>query len=166
MEDLFNDPYAWQIVHGSFFSVDNMTDEEVQEAIFNDVLVAQYSNMPFNWYDLFRFIGPSTMSSYHELPRVMRRINRVLNLLVSDTVMNLISINGDSITIREGRVYHQAAMDAAGFWPEGFDAPPGVNVIRITDEGREMFDQLGAEGLADLVMMDMMATTDISRTVQ
>ena len=148
--ELFNDSHSWQVAHNDIFSIDYMTDEELQHAVLSDILTAQFSSIQdFKWYDLFRFIQSNSKSAAALMVHT-HRIDRVLNAIVSDAVMNLVELRDHQIRIKNQPVFLQAAMDAAGFWPEGFDPPPGVNVIRLIDFDKELLVQIGTDTMADI----------------
>ena len=167
-KEIFNNEYCWCVRHDNrgIWSVDNMTDEVLISSILEDILTAQYHKIPFNWYDLFRNLPASSISDSRYRTANRFRINRVLNLLVSDEVMNLVQFDGDLITIKPERVFMQAAMDLAGWWWEGYDIPPGVDVIRLSDEGRDLLEQLGPDVVAESLAMNLIATGIGSSAIQ
>ena len=48
---------------------------------------------------------------------------------------------------------YQDAMDKAGYWPEGFEPPEGVEVIRMSPEWADAIEENGLETVAEFLAL-------------
>lgn len=148
--EIINDIYCWNVIHHHGISVDNMTEQELNEAIIEDVLISTIRNYNLTWIDLFRFLLSNNS-----------RINRVLNAIVNDTVYSLINIDDNDI-IRIRPECLQFAMDICGTWFEGYDIPEGVNIVSLTDYGRNLIETIGIENVILSTSMDLISNIEIT----
>ncbi len=57
-------------------------------------------------------------------------------------------------------------MDFCGVWYDGYDPPIGTEVLSLTEEGKEMIEEMGIDNLAKSISIDMMANTEGTDTEQ
>lgn len=146
--EVMNDSHCWQVVHGEFFSVDAMTDMELQEAIINDILQVTMleketgKKCNFTEKTLVRFL----FSEQKE--RVAKMLVEVMGLinLIETTPDNFPNFSVEmskrvierhsylQLRIKDNRVILQEAMNFAGCWYDGFNPPEGVQVLSLNME--------------------------------
>lgn len=146
--DVLNEMYCWQVVHGEYFSVDAMTDQELQEAIINDILQVTMleketgKKCNFTEKTLVRFLCSE------QKERVVKMLAEVMGLveLVETTPDNFPNFSVEmskrvikrhgypQLRIRDNRVILQEAMNFAGYWFDGFSPPEGVQAFSINME--------------------------------
>ena len=107
------DEDAWQITDGEFFSVKNMTDEELGEAIINDILIATFFEKEGNTVNftpeiLIRFLCGSIRA-------------KVLKKLQSKELAGYLDTTNGQLRIKNDRNILQAAQDYAGVVFDGFE---------------------------------------------
>ena len=152
--DFLNEKSSWELVMTHFFSVRNMDDKELQEAILSDLLGVTFwekeknTKVSFTKDDLIRFI----------YGQQRRRITEMLN---HENISKLISVENDQIRIRDQYEILQAAMEFAGVWfgdhePED---PTGVLKIDRAVMNKEIEKAGSLDNLIQSVSMDLISNT-------
>ncbi len=136
------DYLAWFVWEDSDFGVQLMTDTEIQKSIVDDLIsLLGHGIGGVHWFDFFRFV------------RSRKQRERVLNALLVLIDGNIVEDNGGYIHFEDRRESLQSAMDFAEHWLEGFDMPDGV--ICTTPLGQEMIEQIGVNGMAELLSAEL-----------
>ena len=144
---------AFQITDNYVFSITNMTDRELREAIIHDILSITMWEKENNRKLHFGFTRLNRF-----LPRHLHK--RVSLQMKHDEICNLIQIqrndSGSEIRIKDNHAILQAAMDYAGTWYTGFNIPDGVCVFSVN---HELVEKLGGiDAIATLVVNDIKAS--------
>lgn len=148
---------AYQVVHNDVFSVLNMTDEELQQSIVEDILAVTFwedqteNKVKFGLEELLRFVGPFELRE------------RVTLMLKDPGVACYIKGDHNDLRIKDDRAIRQAAMDKCGMWFSGYDL--GENAMIIDREAvQETVNQHGGiENYATSVHMDLMSTHPLQK---
>lgn len=160
---LLNEENCFQVTHGRYFSIVNMSDEELRQAIINDLLVITMWEKQFEkklHYGMTRLM--------HFIPRAMHK--RVMNQLTHDEIGGFIEITkvgtGSEIRIKDVHEVLQAAMDYCGAWYSGFKADEDAIFID-RDNLLEKFGskEEAAASIAGLVIEEMMTNAPTTKTV-
>lgn len=111
--------------HGNkvvIFSIDNFTDDEINEAIIQDILAATMIEKECNRKFVF---------DLKEMLKFTSEVNhvRIVSALHSLEVMDVITQDGGEYRIRDDKRSLQWAMDFCGVYYEGFDWPDDVLMI-------------------------------------
>lgn len=129
--EIFRDPKvflaeeaAFQIVDNDVFSIWNMSEHELLEAIIEDILAVTMwekqteKAIHFTAVELVRFLRPA------------RSWSKVLNTLPDPRIRNMISnVPGELIRIKDNPEILQMAMDFCGVWYTGFKPSKETKVI-------------------------------------
>lgn len=112
---------CWVLVDGDLFSVRNMDDEALRQAVVEELLNVRYwerqgKPMAFSEADLVRFL-PADLH-----PRVRQALG-------DPFVRSLLDVSGDG-QVRIHRDHLQDAMDFAGVWHEDFEPLTEETVYR------------------------------------
>lgn len=157
-EFFLGDEESWEVKMGESFSIVNMSDAELMEAIVQDVLCVtaweQEMNrkLDFGIEQLLRFV-PS---------QIWRE--KVVLLLKQGEIKGLFDQNGTQVRIKSDRAVMQTAMDYCGLWMYGYDIPDSA--LKFNAEGfTEAVEKHG--GLNNLVAamgMDLHASSSGNNT--
>lgn len=144
---------TFQLTHGDFFSINNMSDKELREAILNDlILITMWEKqhnqkLHFGFTKMFRF-----------LPRDLH--DRVRKQMKHDEICELIQIthlkHGTEIRIKDNHQILQAAMDYSGVWFDGFEMPDDIPIICVDHQKIEKMG--GHEVVVETLTTKIMAS--------
>lgn len=144
LDDFFSVPYARDCSDWNLWSVQNMSREKCKQAIVADLLATIKKLGALHWTELFRFLdGPSS----HELV-----LDALLELIAEGRVID----RSQFLSLAEGPGMLQDHMDYCGVYIFGI---PGIvypdGLIGITDQGRDAVEQIGVDGVAEMVYAEM-----------
>lgn len=156
-----NDKLLRNVTHGAIYSVANMNDQELREAIMKDVLTITMLEIQlehpihFGFTRLLQFVPKffhkRVLTQFHD-----PEIYRLMDIQRTET--------GSEIRIRKDHAILQAAMDYAGVWYSGFPIPEEVTVLVVN---RAKVEELGGlDNAAKMVCMDIYQTVEGVSTVQ
>ena len=119
-----------EVKSGEIFSIQNMSDRELREAIIQDILsptmweIEKNETVDFDMVEFLRFV-PNTGDR-----------QRVMHMMWHEEISGLIEGKDGQPRIKKDRASMQAAMDYCGVWGRGFDMPEGVLVTdhEVTDD--------------------------------
>lgn len=143
---------AFQVTHTPYFSIENMSDEELRQSIIEDlVAVTMWEKLMSKklHFGFSRFL--------YWIPRYMHK--RVREQMSHPEIEGLICIqrteNNSEIRIRDNHAIIQAAMDYCGVWYDGFVIPKGVRVFSVNHERIEELG--GIDAVAELVTKEIIS---------
>ena len=143
---------AFQITDNYVFSITNMTDRELREAIIHDILSITMWEKENNRKLHFGFTRLNRF-----LPRHLHK--RVSLQMKHDEICNLIQIqrndSGSEIRIKDNHAILQAAMDYSGVWYHGFNIPNDTNIFSVDHEQVEKLG--GIDAITKLISSDILA---------
>lgn len=113
--------HAWSLVDNDLFSVRNMDDEELRQAVVEDLLAAA------DWERQGKLIDIRSANLTRFLPAELH--GRVASALADPFVQSLLERRDDD-QVRIHKDHLQDAMDFAGVWLEGFEPLTDEPVIR------------------------------------
>lgn len=160
--------HAWQITDGHVFSIDNMTDKELCEAIIDDVLSVTMwekelgKKMHFGITQLLRFIPKCKQK------RVKKALKHddISGLIQIDRIYRGNTLTGSEIRIKDHPVILKAAMDYCGVWYGDEEIPEGELVIDCGALARKVHELGGIENTVESLTMDMVANIkDVSKNL-
>lgn len=141
---------AWQVVDGEVFSITNMTDDELSEAIIDDVLCVTMFEMQTGQKLHF---DCSTLQRFLKTDELRQRVNSVL----MNNPQMMYFIDGHTFRIRNSVHVLQEAMDFCGTFYTGYEMPEGVISVnrQELDSMMSLFDQL--ENIATSLSMELVS---------
>lgn len=150
-QKFLNCVYAFQLVHNSVFSVDNMSDEELRQSIIEDLLAITMwekqfgEKLHFGFTRLFNFV----------LRSQRKRITEQMKHPEIEGLIHIFTPEGhdhQQLRIIDKQPILQAAMDYCGCWYSGFNIPS--DALRIN---HERIEELGGfDAVVDLVATEVM----------
>ena len=152
--DLLAEECSWQVVDGEFFSVRNMTDDGLSEAIVNDVLMVTFFEKEGHVVDF----TPEKLIRY--LKGHWRA--KVLNKLQSKELSWYFTNTNGQLRIRDDRNILQAAMDYAGVVYGDYEfTDKTAPVIAIDHETvRKEIEKVGGlDNFIQSISMDLISNT-------
>lgn len=146
MEDI------WEVVHNDIYSIEKMSEEELRQAIVQDVLgVTMWEKhfgqkLHFGRTQLLRFVE-------------QKHFWLILNAMQHEEIVHLLDVRNTAeeheVRIRDDRTILQAAMDYCGIWYTGFEMPPDA-IVRADDADERVIEEYGSlENLAMSMAMDL-----------
>lgn len=126
-KEYLDDYYQWSVTHNEFYSVDNMSDKDLEESIIQDILGVTMFCKEFKMSGKFT-VGVLTRLLYNKQAR------RVVDLLKRKRVKKFLVHTEDGYRIKDDKKTLQAAMDMCGVWYDGFEMPEDV-IRRVLSEG-------------------------------
>lgn len=153
---VLGDDILRQVVHNNCFSVDNMDDRELREAIVHDLLfvtmweIQTGESLHFGFTSFFRFI----------LRSQRKRINEQMK---HEEISGLIT-HCDQLRIKNQPEILQAAMNYTGVWYSGFKMPTGASIVNREALDKAIEAHGGVEQIVVSLMMDISTTVAIQET--
>lgn len=145
VENFFTSPFARELCESEIRSVAHMDDDELRWSVLADMQITIKDLFGLHWIELFRFI------------KTPEQTDRVLNAIVDLIDEGLILECGDQeVTLPGDTATLQKIMDMCGIYRydvEGIEYPD--NLIGLTDEGRDAIEQIGVEGVAEMIAAEM-----------
>lgn len=135
---------------GDVWSPSNMTDDELRQAIVQDILAFTMTEIEttekFNLTEreLVKFVIP-----------LQRR--RILDMLKHPEIVGLINYSNGHLRIRDDENIRQAAMDFCGVWYDGYTPtdPTGVITINTSAVVQAVEEHGGIDNLAAALAMEI-----------
>lgn len=163
-QDYLKDEFVWGLVDNNVFSINNMDDRELREAILGDLLGVTMWEKQHNERVHFGFTKLLRL-----LPRSLHK--RVKKQMKHDDIVELISIRPFDVRATEVRIVDnsailQAAMDYAGIWYSGFNIPPDAICLNTENLAKAVEEHGSLENLASSLAMDLIATNPSILTEQ
>lgn len=168
LRDKENCPVRYEVSCWEAFSIDNMDDGVLAQAIITDVLTMQLEDERApHWEDLFRFLygdDYSTLPVWEAEEIFYKRTARVFDMYFSNEVQQFVEIHGEYLSIRPELL--QAAMDYVGVWYAGYEIPDGIEAIALNPEFEIAAKERGLNSLLTDLTMDAMANVEFNDTIQ
>jgi hypothetical protein len=141
MSNFLRQAYARELVELPDMGVQYMVDHELDQSVVADLVLTVMECGGLHWTELFRFV-------IREKQR-----NRVLDAIIRMMDMGIVIEHGYYLSLRPETAALQLAMDFCGIYTLGI---PGIvypdGLITMNEAGRQAVEQIGAEGVAELVM--------------
>lgn len=145
----------WEVVDNTVFSIRNMDEHELRQAIVQDILSV---NMWEKHYGQTVHFGLSKLMRF--IPR--QQFKRVWAALKHEEIYPLLEIKrtdtDSEIRIRDERAILQSAMDYCGVWYSGYEMPKNGVLVLNPDSFERIEAAYGnLENLAASIAMDVRA---------
>lgn len=143
---------AFQVVHSDVFSVKNMTNEELQQSIVEDILAVTFweeqtgNKVKFGLDELLRFVEPVKLRE------------RVVLTLKDPAVDVFMKGDLNNLRIKDNTSIRQVAMDKCGVWFSGYEMAEGAMIINREEVQAAVDQHGGVENYAAAINMDIQST--------
>jgi hypothetical protein len=155
---MLNEEFAWQVVNGDVFSVDNMDDVELGKAVLDDVLAVTMWEIQTGSKVHFSIITLCRYLTEQQKTRVMRAIDNV-------AAYSFLAMSNDSIRVNTNPVMLQAIMDYIEVWYSGFEMPDSALKVDHNKLQKEVEANGGIENYAISLNMELVSTHTPNKTL-
>ena len=125
-----------EVQQSDVFSIDNMSEEELREAVIQDILMITMwekhfqKKLHFSKSSLMRFINDTGVSRVIKALQHTDVVDKIY-IQVTEEHVGIKTIKNEEIRIKDDAL--QEAMDYCGCWYEGYIMPDDDSVIILTD---------------------------------